>query len=160
LDLAETLRDDGIRGLLMRVNEHGKHRFTAINCAFGDQLRHLYFHDRENPGLKPVSDTPLDNSYCCIVIRSGTELSIENAATDQRVAAHVLRDQVLSYVGVPLVDHDGVTFGTICSFDNVSLPVTETEIRVLEEAAAVVSPPLEGLVEASAPGETEAADTK
>lgn len=83
-----------------------------------------------------------DLSFCRHVISDPTEnLIVENALEDERFAnnpmvAHDLGPKIRSYVGVPLIDPDGYTLGTLCVFDNRVKKYDEYQIQSLVKLAS------------------------
>jgi GAF domain-containing protein len=141
----ETLRENGIRGVLKRLNEQGAHRYTGIYYKVGDRLKNLYIYDRENPEFAPFPDIPATSSYCSLVIRTCVAFSSESTLQDPRLADHPAREQVQSYCGAPLKRSNGEVFGTLCFFDFVPRRPVEGQTKMLDMVAGLLGSPLDKL---------------
>ena len=129
----ELLQTKGVRPALQFLNSMSAHRFTAIFRFEGSTLRNLHLIDRENPKIERCPDLPVLDSYCVYVRNTAKPLVIDNSLQDDRVQGHPKRQVVQSYCGIPLIDKDGLLFGTICHFDFAPIPFTGEEALLLDE---------------------------
>lgn len=125
-----------MRAILADVGGKSQCRFTSLlRFADDNTLSSVWTYDRENPGSDPFPlGLPIEASYCVLVRATNEAIAIENATTDRRVATHAKRDELASYIGVPLLRSDGAMFGTLCSYD--AQPKTfDVRVRQALEAA-------------------------
>ena len=126
---------DGIRSVLIYLNRLSNHRFTALYRFDVDQLKNVYFFDRERPDVETCPDIPIMASYCVFVRDSGNMFVTLDSMEDERVTDHPKRFEVRSYCGVPLVGEDGRAFGTICHFDPQPLSISDENVELMEGVA-------------------------
>lgn len=72
------------------------------------------------------------------MLESGKTFCTDDSARDARVEGYPRRQTIQAYCGVPLVDRDGKTFGTICHFDVQPVETDPVQIDVLEGVADVL----------------------
>ncbi len=130
---------DGIRGVLIYLNGLSHHRFTALYRFDLDQLKNVYFFDRERPEVETCPDIPIMASYCVFVRDSGNMFVTLDSLEDERVTNHPKRLEVRSYCGVPLVGEDGRAFGTICHFDSQPLSISDENVELMEGVADLLT---------------------
>ena len=89
--------------------------------------------------------TPVVDSLCTVTVRSGGPLPVSDAAADDRVRTlpPVTSGAVRAYLGVPLVDSDGLVLGALCVFDPEPREWTAEQVGVLGELAPAVVAELE-----------------
>ncbi len=94
----------------------------------------------------PMIDYPAEETFCRLVVETGTRIITSNAAADQQFAysphvndAHPVR----FYAGLPLQIDGGTTVGTLCAFDTRTLELTEQQVTDLEDIASVIRAHLE-----------------
>ena len=94
---------------------------------------------------EPVDPTPAEDSLCRVTLERGAPLAIEDAVTDERVngLSPVRNGTVVSYLGVPLVDRDGLVLGALCVHDVQPRLWSSRDVGVLGELAASVVAELE-----------------
>ena len=129
----------GIRAVLIYLNGLTEHRFTALYRFDLEQLKNVYFFDRERPDVETCPDIPVMASYCVFVRNSGNTFVTMDSMVDARVTGHPKRLEVRSYCGVPLVDEDGRAFGTICHFDTQPLSISDQNVELMESVAGLLS---------------------
>ena len=80
------------------------------------------------------------DTLCALVAERGP-LATADVAADPALAPRLAQSlpELVSYVGVPVEDPDGGTFGTLCGADRTSVAVTGRTVDGLRELAAVVS---------------------
>ena len=134
------LNERGPRSALEFLNARTRYRFTGVYHADPPLLRNLFLFDRENPALTLSAGavTPLDETWCGIVVSSGEEFATDDAALDAKLREHAARESVISYAGVPLRLASGRTWGTLCHFDNRPRLLFAPEFAVLHAAAPIL----------------------
>ena len=76
---------DGIRAVLVYLNGLTEHRFTALYRFDQEQLKNVYFFDRERPAVETCVDIPIMASYCVFVRDSNnTFVTIDSMADAAR----------------------------------------------------------------------------
>lgn len=125
-----------IRELLAQLSQASPCRFTSLlRFTDADTLASVWTHDRENPEIDPFPlGLPIHASYCVLVREAGKAIAIENARTDPRTTLHPKRDELATYIGVPLRRADGQMFGTVCSYDPEPRPLAPGVVDELEKA--------------------------
>lgn len=129
----------GVRSVLIYLNGLTDHRFTAMYRFDTEQLRNLYFYDRERPEVETCPDIPVLASYCVFVRDSRHTFVTPDSVADGRVGSHPKRLEVRSYCGVPLVDEAGRMFGTVCHFDTRPLPISDENVSLMEALAPILA---------------------
>ena len=81
---------------------------------------------------------PVTDSFCQRAVRSGGPFVIGDARTDPLVRGvdSVLDEEIVAYLGVPLVDSSGELVGSFCAVDTAAREWSERDIRVLTDLAA------------------------
>ncbi|MGI9110812.1 MAG: MerR family transcriptional regulator [Gaiellaceae bacterium] len=84
-------------------------------------------------GAVPVTDT-----FCHRTVSFGAPLAIDDARIDPRARAAraVFDDEVVAYLGIPLLTASGHAVGTFCAVDTVAREWSEDDVRVLGDLAA------------------------
>jgi GAF domain-containing protein len=92
-----------------------------------------------------VRGTPLSHSFCKHVVVSGAPLVVSDAARHPVVRANpaITELGVKAYAGMPLVDGDGHTLGSLCAIDHVPRTWTDDDLEVLRDLAAACSSELQ-----------------
>ena len=89
---------------------------------------------KSNRGLN-VRSTPRDYSFCAHAINTPDSiLTVKDAREDERFANNPLvygEPHVIFYAGVPLINADGFSLGTICVIDNKPRELTESQLDSL-----------------------------
>ncbi|MBA3392279.1 MAG: response regulator [Deltaproteobacteria bacterium] len=130
----ESPRD--IRQLLAQLSRSSPCRFTSLlRFTDDDTLSSVWTHDRENPDVDPFPlGLPVQASYCVLVRQTGETCAIEDARTDPKAALHSKRDELVSYIGVPVRGADGRMFGTLCSYDAQPMTLPRSVRDAIEKA--------------------------
>lgn len=125
-----------VREMLAQLSQVSPCRFTSLlRFAEGDTLSSVWTYDREDPENDPFPlGLPIQMSYCVLVRDTGETCAIEDARTDSRAADHPKRDELATYIGVPVRGADGQIFGTLCSFDSKPLSLPPLVRDALEKA--------------------------
>ena len=86
-------------------------------------------------------DVPLDRAFYQYAIAGRADLLVEDAREDERLRASpvVTEMGIVSWAGVPLLDPDEQSFGTLCVVDTLPRHWTEAEQADLRELAAVAA---------------------
>lgn len=133
---AAILTTEGPVAALAFLNARTRFRFTGIYRVDPPLLRNLHLYDRENPTLCVSGDVSrLDDTYCAIVWGEERPFATADSRTDARVAAHVARQRVQSYCGVPIRHLSGRIWGTLCHYDVRPRLLPRSEIALLELVA-------------------------
>ena len=138
---------DDVREMLREINATGSCQYTSVlRFSEAGTLVSIWTYNREAPGEDsfPV-DMPITASYCVKVREHGATWTTSDAKNDPRVASHPRRDELASYLGVPLRRADGTLFGTLCSFDPEPREFTEQDRRAHEAAAVALGRIVDGL---------------
>ena len=140
-NIQEALEGQGLPGVLRFLNNKVPHRYTGIFLKDGSLLVNVALFDKQlaNPPLwEPF---PVEDSFCSVVIASGQPLTIHEAVHDSRseVMRHKAAKIVQAYCGIPLIDSEGVTRGTLCHFDEHALNF-EVDLNTLLQVPSVVLP--------------------
>ena len=93
----------------------------------------------------PEPATPLADSLCTVTVRGRGPLLVSDARSDDRVRTlpPVTGGAVGAYLGVPLVDTDGLLLGALCVFGPDPREWTTEQVGVLGELAPAVVAELE-----------------
>lgn len=154
-DLVEAIRavekrvTRDVRTLLAELGTKSPCRFTSLlRFTDGATLSSVWTYDRDNPGVDPFPlGLPIEASYCVLVRAADATCAIENAATDPRTATHPKRDELASYIGVPLRRADGRIFGTLCSYDPTPTRFEPSVRETLEAAIREIEGTMSWLLE-------------
>ena len=138
-ELRATLQSGGVRAALIELNRASGYRFTAL-YRFDDPLaRNLYFYDRENPAVEAGDDYPVEASYCVYVRDGGVPFVVEDAPDGPSAPGQTALGQVKAYCGVPVIDRDGSTFGSLCHFDLTPVPADAEGVALMEVLARLLA---------------------
>ncbi|WP_157981486.1 GAF domain-containing protein [Cognatilysobacter tabacisoli] len=129
------LERGAVRDALIYLNGLSGHRFTSLYRFDDDTLRSVEFYDREHPDQPRPDDIPIAASYCVFVRDSHGVFHTPDALLDARLHDHPKRATVRAYCGVPLVDHAGRAYGSVCHFDVAPVPTSEDDIALLQVLA-------------------------
>ena len=135
----ERLDRDGLHTALGYLNSRTRFRYTGAYRFAPPLLQSIEIFDRENPALALCAEVAMDTTYCSIVGAHDAALSVEDAASDNRVRTHRARDQFAAYCGVPLHDEDGRPFGSLCHYDPRPRIGSCEHIELLERVAPLVA---------------------
>lgn len=102
--------------------------WSVSRVAAGEQV-HLHVHHEEL--LTPGRRVPWDDTFC-IRMSNGAAQVVPDALLDPDYADHPDAQVVRAYVGMPLTDGDGRTFGTLCGVSTEPLgSVDEVDAELL-----------------------------
>ena len=133
--------DRGPGAALAYLNEGVPHRFSAVYRFAGPLLHNVLLHDKAGR-IRPdfLAVVPFTRSYCQYVVREAA-FRTDNSLADPRLFGHALRGIVVSYHSVPMLDPlSGQLWGTLSHFDMRSLPLSDEEFELLQQAATLLSP--------------------
>jgi len=137
---AQLLHERGLHDALGFLNERTRYRFTGLYRADPPLLRNVGLFDRENPDIDPSGAvTKLDETYCSIPCSTSRPFITVDAANDDRLVAHTVRDSVLCYAGVPIRLTTGQPWGTLCHFDLRPRLLVGDELGALTSVAPVLA---------------------
>jgi hypothetical protein len=114
---APKLLSGDLHDLLAYLNGLTEHRFTGVYRFEPGWVVSVAFFDRSDPGARIGADVKMKESYCWLTGLDKASYVIEDASCDSRLAGHVAREAVRSYVAVVLRDKQGAPWGTLCHFD-------------------------------------------
>ena len=137
-ELKTILRNEGVRPALIFLNGLTQHRFSALYEFQDEQLRNLYFYDREYPDVESTDEIPVTSSYCVFLRNTGGLFHTSDALRDRRVRSHPKREQIQSYCGVPVLDAGGKLFGSICHFDLQPRVISDQDVDLMEAVALLL----------------------
>lgn len=135
----EVLRDQGLHATLGYLNARTRHRYTGVYLLDPPLLRSLCLFDRENPSVLQGADTPMEETYCSLVVAGAAPYATADAEHEPRLAAHPARSSVLAYCGVPLSTEGSGCFGTLCHFDLRPRLVPVEELSLLQRLAPLIA---------------------
>ena len=141
VELRRLLQEEGVRPALIYLNDLAGHRFSALYQFENDQLRNLYFYDREHPEVETTDEIPVTASYCVFLRESGRLFHTSDALRDERVRTHPKREKVQAYCGVPVLDAEGKLFGSICHFDYQPRVIADEDVDLMEAVALLLRNP-------------------
>lgn len=144
LDLVKAFRarlqSAGVREALELVNSRARFRFTTLYQLEPGALRSVATIDRENPSLDMSGEvTPIERTYCALVVREQSPVVISNAPRDRRLADHPQREIVQSYAAVPIRTIQGTICGTLCHYDHRPRLLPPGELQLLESVAPLLA---------------------
>ena len=129
----------GVRAALIALNRASGYRFTALYKFDKSSARNLYFYDRDNPHVEAGDDYPVEASYCVYVRDGGVPFVVEDAPNGPVLAGQAVQGQVKAYCGVPVLDRDGHTFGSLCHFDLTPVPADAESVALMEVLARLLA---------------------
>lgn len=113
----------GLHGAVHELNQTVPHRYTGIFVTQGASILNVALADKlvDQPQLWPPF--PLGDSFCSLIVQSGTALIVHEAGTDAREEVRTLPAGKLyqAYCGVPLIDTEGRVLGSLCHFDELPI---------------------------------------
>ena len=125
-----SLSQADLYALLAHLNAQTDHRFTGVYRFEPGWVVSVALFDREAPDVRFGPDVKMKESYCWLCgVESG--YVIEDARTDPRLTGHPARDDVRSYVSVPLLDKKESPWGSLCHYDFFPRPASEESLAHL-----------------------------
>lgn len=138
-----------VRTLLAKLNEATPCRYTSLLrvAESGNTLISIWSYDRQHPQVDPFPlGLPAHAAYCVMVQEARAPVAIEDASADPRVLDQPKKDQLASYLGVPLFRENGTVFGTVCCYDDVPRTLDNTARIAVEDCARELQPVLRDLM--------------
>ena len=114
--------------LVSLIDFDGDRQFFKSQCG----LPHPWSETRQ---------TPLNQSFCRLVLEQNAHLRITDSRVDSRVAGNPVIDLlgVVAYLGVPVLSDTGEVIGSFCVIDHVPRDWTEEEIDTLRRLGRSVN---------------------
>ena len=134
-----TALQGGVRAALIALNRASGYRFTALYRFDEPLARNLYFYDRENPHVEAGDDYPVEASYCVYVRDGGVPFVLEDAPDCPTAPGQTAHGQVKAYCGVPVLDRDGHTFGSLCHFDLTPVAADAEGVALMQVLAKLLA---------------------
>lgn len=77
--------------------------------------------------------------YCETVIKTNRELHVPNSLTDPQWKNNPdVKLNMISYLGLPILNHDGTPFGTICVLDNKENHYSELFVKIMRNFKEII----------------------
>ena len=138
-DFEEILRRQGTYAALKFLNQRVSHRFSAIYRLDKNDLEFVELIDKQDDtATGPSSRVPFSQSFCEIAIREAS-FKTSNSALDKKLDGLPNQGVLLSYVGLPLMQHTGNLYGTLCHYDTTEQVISDDEFAFLQQAAALMN---------------------
>lgn len=134
-EVRKRLFDDGVRAAVIYLNGLTDYRFTALYRFCGDKVSSVFFYDRLHPTVTTSPDIPLMNAHCAEVNKGAKPFCTASSVTDVGARQRTL---LQSFWGVPLIDGDGNTFGTLCHFDFAARALNAADLQLMEAMAQLL----------------------
>ncbi|MDV8022525.1 GAF domain-containing protein [Rhodococcus sp. IEGM 1330] len=92
------------------------------------------------PEIGSAREVPIEGSICRYAIDLGQPLVVEDARLLENLKDHpsVQAKLLVSYLGVPIVDDDGFSVGTVCVWDQRPRQWTTGHIQILQDLAWII----------------------
>ncbi len=92
------------------------------------------------PEIGGAREVPIESSICRYAIDLGQPLVVEDARLLESLKDHpsVQAKLLVSYLGVPIVDDDGFSVGTVCVWDQQPRQWTTGHIQILQDLAWII----------------------
>jgi PAS domain S-box-containing protein len=107
-------------------------KFILVECRQGDEFILKAGHNLPEE-MKKVGREPIKGSICAHVLDSGEPALIRNLPDIEpwRNYIPVHKYNLKTYLGVPILSHEGETIGTLCLLDDKDRDFTKEDIKVL-----------------------------
>jgi GAF domain-containing protein len=132
------LGSSGLRPALADLLEYTDYRFIAIFRFNGERANAAVFVDRENPDVLSVDEVPASATYCCFARDARGAFVTANSMEDPRLVAHVAREHVRAYCGVPIMTPEGEILGTLCHYDLIPRDPAQIDLPLMCEIASAL----------------------
>ncbi|CAB4900430.1 unannotated protein [freshwater metagenome] len=92
------------------------------------------------PEIGSAREVPIEGSICRYAIDLGQPLVVEDARLIETLKDHpsVQAKMLVSYLGVPIVDDDGFSVGTVCVWDQRPRQWTTGHVQILQDLAWII----------------------
>ncbi len=154
-DLREQARLEAVRSLRILDDPLGPRigelvRLAAEVCDVPNAMLNIFdealVHPLASVGLETYPH-PQEDSLCRFVVRSGVEIIAPDARLEPRFADNAFvrppDGLVRFYASVPLTTENGLTVGTLCTYDLVPHDLSATQVSLLRTLAEQVTGILE-----------------
>lgn len=99
-------------------------------------LRNEVLFDRYRPDVHQGVDAPMVTTYCALVGRRHTPVTILDATIDPQALG--IETPVISYCGVLVRTAQGQVYGTLCHYDLQRCQERTADLPLLEAAATLL----------------------
>lgn len=93
-----------------------------------------------------IAECAREGAFCDVTVSQNSRLVVEDARLDERFAGNpfvLAPNGFRFYAGMPLRTRDGTSIGTLCTMDKRPRALSEHQLRVLDDMAALVVDELE-----------------
>lgn len=135
-EVRKRLFDDGVRAAVIYLNSLTDYRFSALYRFTSDAVSSIFFYDRLHPTVTTSPEIPLMHAYCVEVANAARPFCTASALSAAKPAQEPTRVQ--SFCGVPLIDHEGEMFGTLCHFDFSTRILDRQDLALMEGMAEIL----------------------
>ena len=128
-DVLDTAPEEGFDDLTSLAAELCDAPMAVVSLVDTDRQ---WFKSRVGLG---VSETPRDQAFCAYALHSDQPLIVEDATRDPRFVDNPLvtgEMHLRFYAGVPLINEDGLTLGTLCVMGTEPRSLSEGQRKSLE----------------------------
>ena len=132
------LSASGLRSALADALSQTDYRYIALFRLNGDRASAAIFYDRTRPEVLLAQDVPVIASYCAFTRDTKQPFMTANSLMDSRLDAHVSRESVRSYCGIPILTPDGEFLGSLCHYDDVPRDSTQVDMALMCEIASAL----------------------
>lgn len=147
--LDEALRLEALEAQKITDTAEDEHfnRIVRLACATMETpIATISFVDGERQWFKArqgldVCETARDVSFCTHAIEGEDVMVVEDATCDPRFADNPLvacDNGIRFYAGAPLHTREGFNLGTLCVIDHIPRKVTQRDVSLLRDMAALV----------------------
>ena len=110
-------------------------QMAAVSIVYPDRqvLAGCNASDEEMPRVRPI-----EMSICKFTVASREPLVVDDTRAHPLLADHpAVREGVLAYAGIPLIDNNGHVAGTLCTWDTRPRHWSSGQVQILNDLAAV-----------------------
>ncbi len=108
---------------------------AAVSLVYPDRqvLAGSNVSDEEMPRVRPI-----EMSICKFTVASREPLVVDDTRAHPLLSEHpAVRDGVLAYAGIPLIDSSGFVAGTLCTWDTRPRHWSSGQVQILNDLADV-----------------------
>ena len=140
LTLTRILDTQGLDAGLKWLNSRVPHRWTAIYKLVGQLMCSTAIVDKQAQiDLNDLAVVPLQDSFCQFAMNDGKFVAQNTGEEgDPRLNGHPYKGVLNAYVGLPLMINQHTMYGTLCHFDNSSIPIADEEFEFLQHVAQLL----------------------
>lgn len=133
------LASDGPRAALYSLLRRTDYRFISIFRFRDGKATSVVHVDREKLAVVQAGEVPDTATYCCYVRDRNGAFVTADAMRDRRTQAHVAREAVRSYCGIPILTPEGELLGTLCHYDFEPRDPAQIDLELLLQAASLLA---------------------